>query len=162
MLAQRSLASLAALVLVAAASPAWAVDPDPAVKQALDARGLIYEVTELGHYRLKFDLENGRTQFAFVQSNARSEGDFQTREIWAPVFSSDQPLSVEVARKLLTDNNGCTLGAWQVYIADGKYNVAFVAKLFIDANPEGIHDALLAVVETADNTERDLFGTDAF
>src|SRR5688572_2491139 len=107
MLAQRLIAPLAALLVLVAASPASAVEPDPAVRQALDARGLIYEVTDLGHYRLLFNLENGRSQYAFVQSNVRSEGEFQTREIWAPVFSSDQPISVEIARRLLSDNNLC-------------------------------------------------------
>ena len=161
MLAQRLFAPLAALVTLAA-SAALAVDPDPAIRQALDDRGLIYEVTELGHYRLKFDLADGRSQFALVQSNTRASGDFQTREIWAPVFSSAEPLSAEVANRLLRENNQCKLGAWQVYIADGNYNVAFVAKLFNDANPEGIHDALLAVVDIADTGEKEIFGTNSF
>ena len=162
MLAQRLFAPLTALITLAAAAPARAVDPDPLVRQALDDRGLVYEVTELGHYRLKFDLADGRSQFAFVQSNTRSSGDFQTREIWAPVFSSDQPLSAEAANRLLHENNVCKVGAWQIYIADGKYNVAFVAKLFVDANAEGIHDVLLAVVDIADAGEKDIFGTNSF
>ncbi|RDY68093.1 YbjN domain-containing protein [Lysobacter soli] len=132
---------------------------DPAIARQLDALKYQYEVDDDGDYKLAFDMDNGRSQLAFVISAVESFGDMKVREVWAPAYrASGTQFPAEVANKLLEDSHASKLGAW---VKQGDMAV-FVVKLASDASQADLSDALDFVLRTADQMENELTGKDEF
>ncbi|MDR0181791.1 YbjN domain-containing protein [Lysobacter arvi] len=159
----------AALVLLSASMPGVAAtaastgetdrSADPAIARQLDSLKYQYEVDEDGDYKLAFDMDDGRSQLAFVISDVESFGDTKVREVWAPAYrSSAAQFPSEVANRLLEDSHASKLGAW---VKQGDMAV-FVVKLSADASQAQLSDALDFVLRTADQMEKELTGKDEF
>ena len=102
-----------ALVSLSASMPALADDTsmretvrsaDPAIARQLDSLKYKYEIDADGDYKLGFDMDNGRSQLAFVISAVESFGDMKVREVWAPAYraseGSEFPVAVSTARDI--------------------------------------------------------------
>jgi hypothetical protein len=158
-----------ALVLLSASMPGLAADTtstretvrsaDPSIAKLLDGLEYKYEVDGDGDYKLGFDMDNGRSQLAFVISAVESFGDMQVREVWAPAYrASSDEFPVAVANRLLEDSQSSKLGGW---VKHGDTAV-FVVKLAADASRDQLDDALDFVLRTADQMELELTGKDEF
>jgi len=158
-----------ALVSLSVAMPAVAADTvsmrethrsaDPAIARQLDSLEYKYEVDDDGDYKLAFDMDNGRSQLAFVISALESFGEVKVREVWAPAYrASNGAFPEEVANRLLEDSNSSKLGGW---VKQGDTAV-FVVKLAADATQSQLDDALDFVLRTADQMELELTGKDEF
>ncbi|MFC3549529.1 YbjN domain-containing protein [Lysobacter cavernae] len=133
---------------------------DVAVRNQLDALDYQYEVDADGDYKLTFDLDNERSQLAFVISGVEDYGTFRIREVWAPAYRSPgEQLPVEVANRLLEDSQSSKMGGW---VKQGNLAV-FVVKIAADASSRALDDAIDYVVRAADQMEAELTpGKDEF
>ena len=158
-----------ALVLLSASMPGRAADTasthetvrsaDPYIAGLLDKLEYKYEVDDDGDYKLAFDMDNGRSQLAFVISAMESFGEMKVREVWAPAYrASAGEFPVAVANRLLEDSHSSKLGGW---VKQGDTAV-FVVKLAADATQSQLDDALDFVLRTADQMELELTGKDEF
>lgn len=132
---------------------------DPAVGRLLDGLDYKYEVDPDGDYKLTFELENGRSQLAFVISQVESFGQMKVREVWAPAYrAGDGQFPAAIANRLLEDSQSSKLGGW---VKQGDMAV-FVIKLAADATSAQLDDALDFVLRTADGMEQELTGRDEY
>jgi len=132
---------------------------DPSIARQLDGLEYKYQVDDDGDYKLTFNMDNGRSQLAFVISAVESFGEMKVREIWAPAYRAPEgEFPAKVANRLLEDSQSSKLGAW---VKQGDMAV-FVVKLAADASQGQLDDALDFVLRTADQMELELTGKDEF
>src|SRR4051794_2017010 len=89
---------------------------DPRVKAALDQLGYKYELNSDNDYKL-VPIETTqvgttadgkpkwRSNLVYVNSNVEKYGRLEIREVLAPAFLLDGPVSAELANRLLLENN---------------------------------------------------------
>ena len=149
----------AALLLAVTATGAHAAEPDKAVGRALDTLKYTYEVDEDGDYKMVFDMDDGRTQLAFVRSSVEEFGKHRIREIWSPAYTSPgKQFPTAVANRLLEDSQDAKMGAW----VKQDQLAMFVVKVDANAAPEALSDAIDAAVRTADAMELELTEQDEY
>lgn len=149
----------AALLLAVTATGAHAAEPDKAVGRALDTLKYTYEVDEDGDYKMVFDMDDGRSQLAFVRSTVEEFGKHKIREIWSPAYNSpDKQFPAAVANRLLEDSQDAKMGAW----VKQDQLAMFVVKVDANATPEALSDAIDAAIRTADAMELELTEQDEY
>ena len=149
----------AALLLAVTATGAHAAEPDKAVGRALDTLKYTYEVDEDGDYKMVFDMDDGRSQLAFVRSTVEEFGKHKIREIWSPAYNSPgKQFPAAVANRLLEDSQDAKMGAW----VKQDQLAMFVVKVDANATPEALSDAIDAAIRTADAMELELTKKDEF
>lgn len=142
-----------------ASSTAAAAAPDRALGRLLDGLQYQYEVDEDGDYKMVFDLEDDRTQLAFVRSSVETYGNHHIREVWSPGYRSPgAQFPAPVANRLLEYSNSSKLGSW---VKQGN-TAMFVVKIDADASAEVLSDAINAAVQSADELELELTSKDEF
>ncbi len=138
-------------------------EPDPRVKQQLDALGISYELNEDASYSVGFELEDGRAQQAFIESETSMLGEFEIREVWSVAYISEGPLDAELANYLLHQNSLLTIGAWQlVQLSPDEFAVAYSNKIIADCDPDALAASLTVVLNIADELEKNLDIGDQF
>jgi hypothetical protein len=146
----------------AADAPAPSPAPDARVKKLLDARDIKYTITNLGNFKVVFELEGGRRKSALISSATWKYRNMEIREILSPAYKSDAPFTAEIADRLLADSNDKKLGAWALRKqADGYYAV-FITKIPADSDVDSFFSALKLTLEAADQMEKELTGKDEF
>ncbi|AOX64075.1 MULTISPECIES: hypothetical protein [Stenotrophomonas] len=149
----------AALLLAVTATGAHAAEADKAVGRALDTLKYTYEVDEDGDYKMVFDMDDGRSQLAFVRSTVEEFGKHRIREIWSPAYNSPgKQFPAAVANRLLEDSQDAKMGAW----VKQDQLAMFVVKVDANATPEALSDAIDAAVRTADAMELELTEQDEY
>jgi len=149
----------AALLLAVTATGAHAADADKAVGRALDTLKYTYEVDEDGDYKMVFDMDDGRSQLAFVRSTVEEFGKHRIREIWSPAYNSPgKQFPAAVANRLHEDSQDAKMGAW----VKQDQLAMFVVKVDANATPEALSDAIDAAVRTADAMELELTEQDEY
>lgn len=149
----------AALLLAVTATGAHAAEPDKAVGRALDTLKYTYEVDEDGDYKMVFDMDDGRSQLAFVRSTVEEFGKHRIREIWSPAYNSPgKQFPAAVANRLLEDSQDAKMGAW----VKQDQLAMFVVKVDANATPEALSDAIDAAIRTADAMELELTEQDEY
>jgi len=149
----------AALLLAVTATGAHAAEPDKAVGRALDTLKYTYEVDEDGDYKMVFDMDDGRSQLAFVRSTVEEFGKHKIREIWSPAYNSPgKQFPAAVANRLLEDSQDAKMGAW----VKQDQLAMFVVKVDANATPEALSDAIDAAIRTADAMELELTERDEY
>ena len=151
----------------AAARPA-ATSGDARVKRVLDELGYRYEVNSSNDFKLTQPTGDGdRTQIVYVNSNTETYGSLEIREVLAPAFLSDGPLSGAVANRLLRENNDAKLGAWRIVPINsganaGKYLALFCVQLAADSDAETLRLGIKSALVLADKLEKELTGKDDY
>jgi len=149
----------AALLLAVTATGAHAAEADKAVGRALDTLKYTYEVDEDGDYKMVFDMDDGRSQLAFVRSTVEEFGKHRIREIWSPAYNSPgKQFPAAVANRLLEDSQDAKMGAW----VKQDQLAMFVVKVDANATPEALSDAIDAAIRTADAMELELTEQDEY
>jgi len=158
-----ALAVFSVLSLTQPAGAAAAPKADARVESALNKVNCRYVVTPLGNFRVSFKLDDGRGHLVFISSSTEKFGSVETRKIWATVMKSKEPLSRDLANKLLMDNIPMKLGAYELTKVDeGGYKVQFTARVDANCAPAALMDAVRIVMLTADGKEKELTGADEF
>lgn len=128
---------------------------DVRVGRLLDHLGIRYQVDEDGDYRVVFDLGNGRSQQAFIDSQTQQLGSYEIRDVWSIGYISDGYLDQEVANYLLIENATKKIGAWELRpLADNKYIAVFCNKIAADCDAEALYTSIRIVLEVADELEK--------
>jgi hypothetical protein len=151
---------------------------DPRVKAALDSIGYKFELTQDNDYKLlPIQTEQSgttpdgkpkfRSQLVYVNSNVEKYGTLEIREVLAPAFLSNGPLSAAVANRLLRENNSVKLGSWRLVVINtganaGKYLAMYAAQIAADSDAESLRLTIKSVILIADRMERELTGTDDY
>ena len=151
---------------------------DPRVKAALDQLGYKYELDSNNDYKL-IPIETRqvgtsadgkpkwRSNLVYVDSNTEKYGTLEIREVLAPAFLLDGPLSADLANRLLRENNAVKLGAWRVIIVNngknaGKRLVMFVAQISASSDAESLRLAIKSVILIADRMEQEITNADDY
>ncbi len=138
-------------------------DPDPRVKRQLDALGVGYELNQDASYSVFFELDDGRSQQAFIESETSRLGDFEIRDVWSVAYISKGPLDAELANYLLHQNSLLTIGAWElVQLSSDEFAVAYSNKILADCDPDALAASLSVVLNMADELEKNLDIGDEF
>ena len=151
---------------------------DPRVKAALDHIGYKYELDKQNDYKLTpIQTEQTgtsadgkpiwRSQLVYVNSNTETYGSLEIREVLAPAFLSNGPLSAEVANRLLRENNTVKLGSWRVVVINsgpnaGKYLAMFAAQINANSDAESLRLTIKSVILIADRMEKELTNADDY
>jgi len=140
-----------------------AKEGDSRVQALLRDLELKYDIDTDGDFRVGFDLEDGRSQLAFIRSETTQFGKFDIREVFAVAHISEGPLERDLANALLIYNAHVKLGSWRVERqSDDKCVVAFAVQIAANTDAESLYTALRLVIDTADNVERKLDEEDKF
>jgi hypothetical protein len=151
---------------------------DPRVKAALDEIGYKFELTDDNDYKLvPIQTEQDgttadgkpkwRSQLVYVNSNTEKYGALEIREVLAPAFLSNGPLSAAVANRLLRENNSVKLGSWRLVVINsgantGKYLAMYAAQIAADSDAESLRLTIKSVILIADRMEKELTGADDY
>jgi len=145
--------ALAAAGSAGAATAAESSKADAAIARHLEKLGYTYEVDEDGDYQMVFDMDDGRSQLAFVRSTVEEFGKHKIREIWSPGYVSKTAQFPEaVANRMLEDSQDAKMGGW---VKQDK-TAMFVVKIDADATTDQLSDAIDAAIRTADAMELEL------
>lgn len=134
---------------------------DARVKAALDRLKLKYTIS-LDDFRLKYDREGDRSQVAFVNSNTVEFGGLEIREVTSTAYKVKGPLSAKAAHALLVDNDHRKIGAWRAVEEEGDTFVIFAVQIPATADDKTLQLAIDAVVNTADDKEKEATNKDEF
>ena len=151
---------------------------DPRVKVALDSIGYKFEMTDDNDYKLlPLQTEqtgtttdgkpSHRSQLVYVNSNVEKYGTLEIREVLAPAFLSNGPLSAAIANRLLRENNSVKLGSWRLVVINtganaGKYLAMFAAQIAADSDAESLRLSIQSVILIADRMEKELTDRDDY
>jgi hypothetical protein len=151
---------------------------DPRVKAALDEIGYKFELDTNNDYKLvPIQTEQDgttadgkpkwRSQLVYVNSNTEKYGTLEIREVLAPAFLSNGPLSAAVANRLLRENNSVKLGSWRLVVINngenaGKYLAMYAAQIGADSDAESLRLTIKSVILIADRMEKELTGADDY
>ncbi|WP_460194814.1 hypothetical protein [Thermosynechococcus sp. FA-CM-4201] len=127
---------------------------DVRVGRLLDHLGIRYQVDEDGDYRVVFDLGNGRSQQAFIDSQTQQLGSYEIRDVWSIGYISDGYLDQEVANYLLIENANTKIGAWELRSNGNKYAAVFCNKIAADCDAEALYTSIRVVLQVADELEK--------
>lgn len=158
--------------------PAKKPPADPRVKAALDEIGYKFEMDSNNDYKLvPIETEQAgtsadgkpiwRSQLVYVNSNTERYGSLEIREVLAPAFLSDGPLSAGVANRLLRENNTVKLGSWRLVPINagpnaGKYLVMYAAQISASSDKESLRLTIKSVILIADRMEKELTNKDDY
>ncbi len=130
---------------------------DPRVKRALDELRYKYTVNSSGDYELIFELDDDRTQKAFVNSNTETFCEVEIREVWSVGFIADGMPMSKLANFLLLDNGRVKIGSWRIAkLSGGKVAIIYGAQVSADADAETLRACLNIVSNKADELENAL------
>jgi hypothetical protein len=141
---------------------------DARVRSALNEIGYKFEMTGDNDFKLvPIKTEGERSQLVYVNSNTEKYGTLEIREVLAPAFLSNGPLSAAVANRLLRENNEVKLGSWRLVVINsgdnaGKYLAMYAAQVAADSDAESLRLAIKSVILIADRMEKELTGKDDY
>src|SRR5205807_4308329 len=108
-----------------------------------------------------------RSQFVYFNSNTKKFGSLEIREVLAPAYLSDGPLSAGVANRLLRENNNVKLGSWRLVLINsgantGKYLLMYAAQISANSDAESLRLTIKSVILIADRMEKELTNKDDY
>ena len=172
--------TLAFLLLLTTLPSASAQKPvaDSRIKTALEEIGYKYELTDDNDYKLvpiqteqSGNQSNGppnyRSQLVYINSNTEKYGSLEIREVLAPAFLAEPPVSAEIANKLLRENNSTKLGAWRLVPINsgpnrGKYLAMYAAQINANSDAETLRLTIKSVILIADRMEKEVTSKDDY
>jgi hypothetical protein len=134
---------------------------DPRVVAALKATGLAYRLDD-GDFRLEYDVDQERSQRAWVASETARIDRLEIRDVWSVAARGKGDVPADLARMLLKENVRMILGAWQVNQSQDEYLVVFLAQVDAAADAATLQEVIEVVMFSADRIEKQLSDQDAF
>lgn len=128
---------------------------DPRVETILEDLDIKYEIDEDGDYRVIFEVEDGRSQLAFIRSATSEYKGLEVREILSIAYRSERDvIPADVATTLLEDTYNKKLGCWG---KQGK-TVVFIVRIDADADAKSLESSLMYALAAADEMEAEFAG----
>jgi len=147
---------------VAGAQGAPAARPvDTRVEAALEESKLAYAM-DGGDFRLKYDLDGGRSQLVWVASGTTKLDQLEIRDVWSVAYRSKGEVPADMAIRLLKENARMILGAWQVNQGKDEYLIVFSAPVNAAADAATLAEVIEVVTLSADRIEKELTGKDEY
>ena len=134
---------------------------DARVAAALEESKLAFGM-DGGDFRLKYDLDDGRSQLVWVASGTRKLDQLEIRDVWSVAYRSKGEVPADMAIHLLKENARMILGAWQVNQGKDEYLVVFSAPVSAAADASTLAEVTEVVTLSADRIEKELTGTDEY
>ena len=134
---------------------------DARVEAALKESKLAYAV-DGGDFRLKYDLDGGRSQLVWVASGTTKLDQLEIRDVWSVAHRSKGEVPAEMAIHLLQENARMILGAWQVNQGKDEYLIVFSAPVNAAADASTLAEVIEVVTLSADRIEKELTGKDEY
>jgi len=151
-------------MLVVIVSLLQAQNQDVRIEQQLKRMNLQYEVTSAGNFKLLFELEKGRTQIVFINSETRTHEDVNVREISSPaafVLKADE-LTHAKMWQLLAANAQTVLGSWQLEPAADGWGLHYTVKVPALMPENRLMMYMILVAKAADDMEMSFSTDDRF
>ena len=152
---------MAAVAIASAEDAVAPADGDPRVAAALKAAGLAYRL-DAGDFRLEYDVDQQRSQRAWVASDTARIDRLEVRDVWSVAARGKGEVPADLARMLLKENVRMILGAWQVNQSPDEYLVVFLAQVDAAADAATLQEVIEVVMFSADRIEKQLSDQDAF
>jgi len=147
---------------VAGAQGAPAARPvDTRVEAALEESKLAYAM-DGGDFRLKYDLDGGRSQLVWVASGTTKLDQLEIRDVWSVAYRSKGEVPADMAIRLLKENARMILGAWQVNQGKDEHLIVFSAPVNAAADASTLAEVIEVVTLSADRIEKELTGKDEY
>jgi serine protease Do len=138
-------------------------EADPRVAIVLSQLEIQYEIGSSGDYKFVFDLGEGRSQMGIIRSQTHEFMRIEIREILSIGLRSFGIFNAPVANILLQQNEELKIGAWGVVRdAQENYLAVFTAKVAADLKGEELMGVIGAVLQTADEMEKNVGLGDVF
>ncbi len=134
---------------------------DPRVVAALQSSAIAYDI-DGGDFRIRLALDGGRSQLVWVGSRTDRLAELELRDVWSIAVRGQGVPPPDLALRLLEENVGSILGAWQVARRNEQYLVIFSAQVPAAASAAQLAAAVATVAANADRLEQELTGADAF
>jgi len=134
---------------------------DARVEAALKESKLAYGM-DGGDFRLKYDLDGGRSQLVWVASGTTKLDRLEIRDVWSVAYRSKGEVPADMAIHLLKENARMILGAWQVNQGKDEYLIVFSAPVNATADASTLAEVIEVVTLSADRIEKELTGTDEY
>lgn len=136
---------------------------DDRIKTVLDSLQYKYETTPDGDFKMICKIDETRTQVVFVNSSTEFFQGMEIREIFSPAaVSAPEGLTAPFLRKLLEDNFGKKLGAWQMISGSQSSLIAFTVKTGASTPADNINKIIWMVAHTADELEKEISSADNY
>jgi len=152
---------MAAMATASAEDATTPATGDPRVAAALKAAGLAYSL-DAGDFRLEYDVDQERSQRAWVASETARIDRLEIRDVWSVAARGKGEVPEDLARMLLKENVRMILGAWQVNQSQDEYLVVFLAQVDAAADAATLQEVIEVVMFSADRIEKQLGDKDAF
>jgi hypothetical protein len=152
---------IAPRLAVAQVGAAAATPVDARVEAALKESKLAYAM-DGGDFRLKYDLDEGRSQLVWVASGTRKLDQLEIRDVWSVVYRSKGEVPADMAIHLLKENARMILGGWQVNQGKDEYLIVFSAPVEAAADAAKLAEVIEVVTLSADRIEKELTGKDEY
>jgi hypothetical protein len=134
---------------------------DSRVEAALKESKLAYGM-DGGDFRLRYDLDEGRSQLVWVASGTTKLDQLEIRDVWSVAYRSKGEVPADMATHLLKENARMILGAWQVNQGKDEYLVVFSAPVNAAADAATLAEVIEVVTLSADRIEKELTGKDEY
>jgi hypothetical protein len=153
------------LLALAIAAPwtagAQAAKGDADLSAQLDRLGLKYTITKSGNYSITYDLDNGRSQVAYIMSATENVDATEVRELWSRAGTFDSVPTADQMQNLLEESGSKKIGFWALEETDsGGYTVYFSVKVPTYLRDSDLSSLLEYTASIADQKEEELFNTD--
>jgi hypothetical protein len=140
------------------------VSYDNRIKSKLIALGLKYEISDLGNFKVVFEMGDDRTQLVLINSSTNEYGGMEIREITsvAAIAKDKSYFSQKTLYKLLDDNDKWKLGAWQISGDTDNYMLQFSVKISANSTQSVLEEILKLAATIADTKEKELTENDRY
>ncbi len=138
-----------------AAESAGSVEPDTRLARALQDAGISFTTNRLGNLGVTFEFADGRSQEVFVRSQTQSWAGLEIREVLSFACRGIGLIRPEMAERLLKENAGKKLGAWELWTGSTGYDVVFVARIPATVDAAALGVILRGVAVEADAMEKE-------
>lgn len=154
----------AAFAIQASAQSSSENKPDPRIKAKLESLGLKYTISELGNFKVVFQITKDRTQLVMINSKTYEYEGLEIREIYSAsaMVSDKSSFTQKNLFTLLVKNETYKIGAWQIAEVDSKYRLEFGLRIRADAGKSELENLLQLAAKTADEMETQLTDGDEF
>ena len=137
---------------------------DTRVKSKLDSLDINYQITDVGSFKIIFNMVNDRTQMVIIPTVTEEYGGMEIREIYSIAESVDSKdsLNQNDLFTLLELNKNYKIGSWQIHGGSKPYLLRFAVKLSANATQSVLDLSIRVAAKIADEMELKLTSEDEF
>jgi hypothetical protein len=133
---------------------------DDRVRRALENADMKYVQVSRGNFKVIIETARGRTHAVMIHSVTEQLGTLELREVWAIGWKGSSAPNRELSNRLLIDNGGTKIGAWELQEESENTFALFTAKVPAEIEEEQLITVVKGVAQTADKLEEEILKSD--